>query len=106
MQARIKLVMQACARARQAAQERAATSDYWATVATVLGDESFHRVLATEAAAWGDPREAVRTVIARYSCRARGRFTGAANEFWFELKGVESLLVTAIDEAEGRQQQG
>ena len=94
----VKLVMFACMTARLAAQRRAPGSDYWATVAAILGDESFHRAIAAEASACGDPREAVSTVIARFSRRARRRFTGAASEIWFELKGAESLLLALIEE--------
>jgi len=94
----VKFLMHACVTARLAAQRRAPGSDYWATVASILGDESFHRAISGEVSVSGDPRQAVGEVIARFSRRVRRRFTGAAGEFWFELKGAESLLLALIEE--------
>ena len=94
----LKLLMDACVTARLAAQRRAPDSDYWATVSAILGDEGFHREIAAEALASGDPRQAVSTVIARFSRRAQRRLTGPASEVWFELKGAERLLIALIEE--------
>ena len=95
---RVKLLMHACITARVAAQRRAAGSDYWATVAAILGDESFHRALAGEITAGAEARQAVRTVVDRFSRRAKRRCTGAAAEIGFELKGAEGLLLALLEE--------
>lgn len=96
--ASLKRILHASVLAARVASARGGA--YWATVATVLSDIHFARLLADRCRTMPDASDAavIAATVAALRAHLEASFPEGQREFWFELMGARDLLSGLLDE--------